>query len=263
MLSILWFLLHVKFCVPDTVPPQNSTQLLLLCENRDEVRLIRYIELRIYACLRSGNERKLNTSFGGKSVFRVHRDEAPLSQLSNIPPPSEREMDPISVITTVYAIAMGLTQWIDDRKDKGETLKRLSGTVARVCDALRLLQSVPIKNSVDQSVTDSVKSLGDTLRRTQERLLLYGNKRSRNIIAFISPSTITSQLKEDERQLNNQLIIIIFCMTAMGYLKSLNDNAVMPVPVTAEPPVLASISNADVKEFWRDYVGGKVGGQHS
>ncbi|RDB27646.1 hypothetical protein Hypma_003160 [Hypsizygus marmoreus] len=174
-------------------------------------------------------------------------------------------MEFLTVITTVYALAKGISDWLDERAEKDATVKKISTIVFQIRNVLHPLHSMRAVDHVERPLFDSVASVGDTLKRTQEHLLVWEYKRSRKVIAFFSPSIVTKELEEDERQLNQQLIILLTSIAVVGYVdRRQRQNAPLVVGPAPQPAssttggVLGTIRNAEVREFWRGYMGDQV-----
>ena len=76
------------------------------------------------------------------------------------------------------------------------------------------------------------------------------------ISVFISPIEVTSSLKQDEKDLNQQLIMMLFILAIRDFFRP--ENASDASSHNADHFCLDSITNREVSEFWRDYIGSKV-----
>ena len=106
------------------------------------------------------------------------------------------------------------------------------------------------------------------LQRTKEHLVVWKSKRSQKLMAFLNPTALIAQLRDDELQLNRQLIILLTSIAVVGYFR---DHATQEI---ADRPLLDSeacskgndqsgpleqLSDVGARDFWRHYIGSKVG----
>ena len=113
------------------------------------------------------------------------------------------KMDPISIITTVFSIATTLKTWLDNHKDKQEEICHVVNTVTCICDILAPFNHHNInKKNVHAPLLNAIRGLGDMLHSTQEHLLVWENGTMKRFVAFVSPSSVTAQLQDDERRLD-------------------------------------------------------------
>jgi hypothetical protein len=107
------------------------------------------------------------------------------------------------------------------------------------------------------------------LKRTQEHLIVWKYKRGNRLLALLAPSTHLDQLNADARWLDHQLLLLVASLAVVQYSRTCSENLDLEtdtVPValrTAEddPSLMTAldcISNGEVKEFWRGYVGERV-----
>jgi hypothetical protein len=176
-------------------------------------------------------------------------------------------MEVLAVITTVYTLAQSINTWVEERAEKEVVIRQISGTVAQIQHILLPLQEAGSAIEIQAQTVGAVKSVGGVLKRTQEHLLVWEYRRSRRIFATLSPSSVIKQLKEDERQLSQQLILLLASIAVVGFVnkqrKRLSSLIPAPAVVRSKPPsrqslILDSISNREVKEFWSGYVGAEV-----
>lgn len=166
-------------------------------------------------------------------------------------------MDPVSTLLRVCSVAISVKQWLDDRKDKDTAMTDLTTTVSRIYDILSPFRSPSAASRLDQTLLDSIRGIGDILSRTKEHLMASQEKLTERLTAFFKPAAVAQQLRDDERQLSHQLIIMLFSMSVLQFFSS-NTTVSTPQNQVQSSLVLSSIGNQEVKEFWRDYVGAKV-----
>ena len=177
-------------------------------------------------------------------------------------------MESLPIIMAVYTLATGIRAWIDLRAERERTVKEISTTIFRIQNIL-----LPLNNmqSIDKPVLDSVRSIGDALKRTQEHLLVWEYKRKYRLASLLVPTSALGQLKSDARQLNQQLMFLLASVAVVQYSLSQSgisgssagsesESSVVGVAGATGSPVtvLDWVENTEVKEFWAGYVGEKV-----
>ncbi|RDB15435.1 hypothetical protein Hypma_004178 [Hypsizygus marmoreus] len=167
--------------------------------------------------------------------------------------------DPISTVRSLCTLAISLLTWLEETQEKEDTLSSISSTLSRICSIL-----VPFQNAtrLEPALVDALLGLGDILHRTREHLVLWGSNRGKNgrrnslrgAVGFFVPAQVTKVLNQDEQQLSQQLIIILFSMATISFFRDR-----YPIPAqNADRFALRSAKNQEIFNFWRDYVGAKV-----
>lgn len=162
-------------------------------------------------------------------------------------------MDPFSI---VISLAICIKSRLDNIKEKNSTIVALSANVNRICATLEPFKDVAERES---TIKDSLLGLGDALARTKEHLLVWGSKKRSNTLnsftEFFNSSDIIKMLKDDERQLSLQIMLLSLSFTASSYVRD-----GLPVISQSEKDTFISVSirNQDLLEFWREYVDSKV-----
>ncbi|KAJ3513806.1 hypothetical protein NLJ89_g2744 [Agrocybe chaxingu] len=171
-------------------------------------------------------------------------------------------MEVVSVALTVCTICKAIETWIDLRAEKEEIIKQISSTVLQIHNILLPFASTEFKGTGEKELSNCIRSVGDVLQRTKEHLVVWVFKRSRKIVAFLNPAALVKMLKDDERQLNNQLIILLTSVAVVGYFRDHAKEAAQISPVLAPPAYsidpLGELSDAQAQEFWRGYIGTKA-----
>ncbi|RDB27651.1 hypothetical protein Hypma_003167 [Hypsizygus marmoreus] len=171
-------------------------------------------------------------------------------------------MEFLSVATAVYGLACAINDWLDQREEKDDTVKQISVTISQIQKILQPFSTMQAADHVERPLFDSVASVGDTMKRTQEHLFVWEYKRTRRIVAFLSPSVVIKQLKDDERQLDRGMMMLLTSIAVVGFVDRRRQQR--PRPVDDRPPpatagsILESISNHDVREFWSGYIGEQI-----
>ncbi|KAF5371981.1 hypothetical protein D9615_008041 [Tricholomella constricta] len=164
-------------------------------------------------------------------------------------------MDVVSSIQSLCTLAASILIWIDQTREKEETLVAISGTVARISSILTPFQNA---TNIDPMLVDAFMGLGDILSRTKEHLFAHGKQRRRSsingAIAFLMPAQVTKLLNQDEQQLTHQLTVILFALATISFFRT----HYPLTPKSAECFAVRSAQHEDVLEFWRDYLGAKV-----
>lgn len=134
--------------------------------------------------------------------------------------------------------------------------------------------SAEFKGTGEAQSSDSIRSVGDVLQRTKEHLIAWKCKRSQKLVAFLNPTALIAQLRDDELQLGQQLIILLTCIlvAVVEYFRDHSANGVQVAdrPLLEKPPLLQDgadkdpfgpleqLVDVDAREFWRYYIGSKV-----
>jgi hypothetical protein len=165
-------------------------------------------------------------------------------------------MDPISAIHSLISLASAVKAWLDARQEKEAVIVSISTAVTRIYDVIAPLEG-PAAKSLDLNVVSAFLGIGDVLHRTKEHLIAWGVKRPNSlsgITIFFAPGQINKALKEDERDLNNQLIMMLFTLA----MKEFFHDTASPESQRADHFYLGSVVNEKILGFWRDYIGAKV-----
>jgi hypothetical protein len=85
------------------------------------------------------------------------------------------------------------------------------------------------------------------------------------VLAFLNPQALIQKLKEDQRQLNHQMVVLIASITTVGYFRDhARGDASKLVDESRESGVMHSynlldeLHAEDAQEFWRDFIGEKA-----
>ena len=168
-------------------------------------------------------------------------------------------MDPVSTVITLITLAISIRTWLDDVKEKDSTITAISAHIDRVPV---ILEPFKVATGLEPAIQSSLLAVGDALARTKEHLSVWGSKRSKrrsssftSLTEFLDPSGVTKQLKEDERHLSQQIMLLSLSLTASSYFRDRS-------PVTSEDDmrnfISSSIRNQELLEFWRQYIGPNV-----
>jgi len=179
-------------------------------------------------------------------------------------------MEVLAITTTVCALCKGIHLWIDEQAQKEALLSQIASSVLQIHNILQPFASAEFKGNGEAQLSDSIRSIGDVLQRTKEHLVVWKSKRSQKLVAFLNPTALIAQLRDDEMQLNRQLIILLTSIAVVGYFRDHATKAIADRPLLEEQPPpystdkdgfgpLEQLDDVDAREFWRDYVGAKVG----
>ena len=164
-----------------------------------------------------------------------------------------------------------LQAWIDEQAQKETLLSQIASSVLQIHNILLPFASAEFKGTGEAQLSDSIRSIGDVLQRTKEHLVVWKSKRSQILVAFLNPTALISQLRDDEIQLNRQLIILLTSMAVVGYFRDHATNAIVDRLLLKRPPIsqdgsgkdpfgpLEQFADVGAREFWKDYIGAKVG----
>jgi hypothetical protein len=206
-------------------------------------------------------------------------------------------MDPISTIQSAINLAMAIRYWVEAQQEKEEVIRSIAATTTRLCDVLAPFNDREVIKKLDGNVIAGINGIKDALFRTKEHLVAYGGGKGKkkaakgvktlsSMIVFFVPSQVTKTLKQDEQDLNTQLVGMLFILAVNNLVKETSDEAGGVVKaVGGDPPSYeavekaggkeeptattqrtgssdqffeSSFKNAEVSQFWRDYIGAKV-----
>jgi hypothetical protein len=163
-------------------------------------------------------------------------------------------MDPSAIARSLYALALSTKKLLDRTNEKESTLISLSDTVSRICAILGPIQNT---SNIEPSVIDACFSLGEAFGRTREHLVVWEDKQQKavgRVVTFQVPPQLTKLLKDDEHDLNQQLILVLFSLSMIGYLR---DRSSMSGKEGSDF-VFGGIRNQEVLSFWRGHLSDKV-----
>ncbi|KAG6826507.1 hypothetical protein H0H92_015562 [Tricholoma furcatifolium] len=167
-------------------------------------------------------------------------------------------MDAVSTIQSLCSLAVTIITWIDQMKDKKETLSQISKTVGTIHSILVSFQQNTANFDLEHSLLNALIGLGDILSRTREHIAAFRKARRSasidTVLDFLVPARVSQQLIRDEEQLAHQLTIILFSFSSTSFIRDSFLSAVKNEDAVS----FRAIRNEDVFEFWRDYLGAKV-----
>jgi len=174
-------------------------------------------------------------------------------------------MEVLAIATTVCALCKSIYLWIGEKAQKEALLSQITSSVLQIHNILQPFASAEFKGKGELQLSDSIRSIGDVLQRTKEHLVVWKSKRSHKLVAFLNPTALIAQLRDDEMQLTRQLIILLTSIAVVGYFRDHEMNR----PLLEESPPhrtdkdqfgpLEQLDDVGAREFWRDYIGAKVG----
>ncbi|EJU03331.1 hypothetical protein DACRYDRAFT_115514 [Dacryopinax primogenitus] len=177
-------------------------------------------------------------------------------------------MDPLSIVTSVCTLASNLQTWFGVRQEQTDVARNLALTVAQIHSITLQFQSREAAQKLTPAVIASFRALASTLLCTQDHLLqLNGesplNGKGKNVfqqaVEFLRPDDVTKKLMSDEKQLTNQLVVILFGVTMQSFFSGPSQGvSVSSNTDNTEDLVLATVSDREIRSFWKDYVGAKL-----
>lgn len=163
-------------------------------------------------------------------------------------------MDPITLVGAILTICQNLTNWLDNQKKRNDVTRDIGLTVMRINGVVSPFHSQAIIHRLDESVLSGFRGLQHHLNKIQEHLEQWQTGGVRQVVAFVRPGLVLQQLRDDERELTDSLVLVLFAVTLVSFF----GNRQAPTPTGPDSGVLIGISNEEVKAFWRDYIGAKV-----
>ena len=179
-------------------------------------------------------------------------------------------MDVLSVAMTVCSLCNQIITWTDQLAEKEVLLGDISSTVLQVHSILKPFASATFDGTGEYQLSQSIRSVGDVLRRIDEHLLLYHSKKIQKVFAFLMPSAFTQKLKEDQIQLNHQLVVLLAAIATVGYFRdhAQDDQALVALTQKLKfsndhdtlntTNAIRELPAVDAREFWKDYIGMKA-----
>jgi hypothetical protein len=193
-------------------------------------------------------------------------------------------MESVSSIQAVYAIALSIKNWLDAQglKEKESVIRSISHIVDRIQEALAPFvhsKDISARNErieLDSNLDSSFNGMRDVLTRTKEHLIAWRRKKPNlkgfsGLLVFFGPGQVLNALKQDEADLNHQMIPMLLSVNHL-----LREKSTSLVPGSGEKASLAGSGSIDdridgsdkaivtsgqiseVGEFWKDYIGLKV-----
>jgi len=168
------------------------------------------------------------------------------------------DMDPVTVINAVIRVAIAMKAWIDQTKQTDEVMEDLGGTVDRLSNILQHLSSQARVGMVNELLSPEILCLGSILNKTYEHIRVWrpNDWTIKKVVAFVSPNTATEILRNDERKISAQLIMLLFALSTTRYLE--NDKIKEVERTEGKPNALKWVRNPEVADFWGNYVGSDV-----
>jgi hypothetical protein len=165
-------------------------------------------------------------------------------------------MDPLTAITTAANIALTIKKWVDDTAEKNEAIIAIGSTINRLSNVLGLLATKARAGEIDSIITPEIDYLGSLLTKTLQHVRVWTPHRLnvKKIVATLNPATVVEVIREDERKIMEQLIMLMFALSARSYA---NDGVHAPDD-NVQPNALKWIRNPEVADFWGAFVGSKV-----
>ena len=165
-------------------------------------------------------------------------------------------MDPIAAISTVANIAVAIKTWVDDQADKDDVILEVGQMVARLSNILDHLSMKASLGEIDLVVAPQILSLGSVLTKTLQDIQSWTPRKLglRKVVATLVPRKVIEIIREDERRIMQQMIILMFALSATGH----HPESSRPAEDNSKPNALKWIRNPEVADFWGTYVGRQV-----
>jgi len=177
-------------------------------------------------------------------------------------------MEVIAIASTVCALCKGIQAWIDQHAEKDAMLSQLLSSIIQIHNILLPFTTAKFQGTGELQLADCISSIGDLLQRTKKHLRIWDYKRTQKIVAYLNPTAVIKQLKEDATAINNHLIILLTSLAVVGYFRDhhTKDTAnatsasnIAPISKSTQPVgPLHQLVDPGAREFWSDYVGAKV-----
>ena len=166
------------------------------------------------------------------------------------------KMDPITAIATVAKIALAIKTWVDDKSEKDEAIIEVGETVGRLSNILDHLSMKANYGEIDLVVTPQILSLGSVLTKTLQDIRIWTPRTLglKKILATLVPRKVIEVIREDERKIMQQLVILMFALSTTSNHPAGSGRS----EDNSKPNALKWIRNPEVADFWGTYVGRHV-----
>ena len=117
----------------------------------------------------------------------------------------------------IYKLSVGIVTFVGQHQDKGPLITNIS-------DIARQIQSIiaPLlrPNHVTyNSVKRVLQALQKALARTDRHLRAWKERPTLRFVAFVNPSAVTSELREDREQLVHQCLLLMVAMQVGDHMR--------------------------------------------
>ena len=168
-------------------------------------------------------------------------------------------MEGVAIAKAVYSIAIGITNFIAEHDDKDAITGQISSIVIQIQHIIHPLLS---QNITNLPLEQCLQGLQAILSNTHEHLKTWKESRFHRLLAFIIPSVVTQQLRDDREQLMVQFDLLMGAMQIVDHIKGYN---VITPSVKVNYESLPQKKNKKVKgkgdevlAFWKQCIGSEV-----
>ncbi|KAF9552256.1 hypothetical protein CPC08DRAFT_296457 [Agrocybe pediades] len=140
-------------------------------------------------------------------------------------------MDVLSVATTVFSLCKAINTWVEQLQQREDVINEISHLVVQIRDILEPFTSfssspagpasLAVQGTGELQLSQSIRSLGDALEKTQEHLIVWKYKTtqssSQKLIALLNPGSLIKQLEDDEKRLGRQMSVLLASLAVVGY----------------------------------------------
>ena len=122
-----------------------------------------------------------------------------------------------ALAVAIYKLSVGIVNFVGQHQDKGPLITNIS-------DIARQIQTIIAPLLRPNHVTyDSVKlvlqALQKALARTDRHLRDWKERPTLRFVAFVNPSAVTSELREDREQLVHQCLLLLVAMQVGDHMR--------------------------------------------
>ena len=127
-----------------------------------------------------------------------------------------------AIAVAIYKVSVGIVDFVGQHQDKGPLITNIS-------DIARQIQSIIAPLLLPNHVTyDSVKqvlqALQKALARTDRHLRAWKERPTLRFVAFVNPSAVTSELRENREQLVHQCLLLMVAMQVGGHMRHVDSS---------------------------------------
>ena len=122
-----------------------------------------------------------------------------------------------TLATTIYRLSVGIVNFVGQHQEQGALITNISN-IARQIQGIIAPLLRPDHVTYD-SVKQVLQALQKTLTRADRHLRAWKKHPTQRLIAFVNPSAMTSELREDREQLVHQCILLSVAMQVGDHMR--------------------------------------------
>ncbi|KIM41136.1 hypothetical protein M413DRAFT_159868 [Hebeloma cylindrosporum] len=122
-----------------------------------------------------------------------------------------------ALAVAVYKLSVGIVNFVGQHQEKGPLITNISDIANQIQS---IISPLLLPNHVTyDSVKQVLQALQKALARTDKHLRAWEERPSLRFVAFVNPSAVTSQLREDREQLVHQCLLLLVAMQVGDHMR--------------------------------------------